>query len=176
MNRIVKIKGTKTRLTGFTLIELMITVALCALVVTLTVVNVSFLNRGIVRSELNRLYSTCNYLRQCALASGKVQVLDIDFNKGCYSFDGKTEKLNTPVLFGVVPDVKGPPSSPQSMIRSSVTFKKNQIVFYPDGIISSGTVYLTDRDRTSFYALSSGIAQVSHLRKYSYNGKWMLLP
>ncbi|MCK5632977.1 prepilin-type N-terminal cleavage/methylation domain-containing protein [bacterium] len=160
---------------AFTLVELIITLALCALVVTLTVVNVSFFNRSFVRSEVDALHMACMYLQQSALTTGKSQTLEIDVEKNCYSFDGRTKKLLSSVVFGASKNLKGPPSSPQKLIASVSTFKKSKIVFSPDGIISSGTIYIADRDKKITYALSSGIAQISHLRKYHYNKKWVLL-
>ncbi len=165
----------RSRVDGFSLIELTITIALCALVVTLTVVNVSFFNSGIVRSEVEKLHAACFYLQQCALTSHQKQVLVFDLENNRYSFDGRTEQLQPPVVFGVVPGAQGPPSSPYRTIKSPVTFPGNKIVFHPDGIVSSGTVYLTDQDKKIFYGISSGIAQVSHVRKYRYTDKWMLL-
>jgi len=161
---------------AFSLIELMISIALCALVVALLVVNVSFLNRGIVRSEIDKLYSVCMYLQQCALTTHQEHELTFDTKNNTYRFAGKTETLRFPVEFGFPCNVKGPPSTPRKKIFSAVTFKGGKILFYPEGIISSGTVYLTDRNKTVLYALSSGIAHVSHLRKYSYTDKWNLLP
>lgn len=160
---------------GFTLIELMITVALCALVLTLTFVNVSFLNRGIVRSEAEKLYSACMYLQQCALTNNAQQELMFDREENKYTYAGRTETLHAPVEFGVMPHIKGPPSSPSHPIKSPITFNERKILFYPDGIISSGTVYLTDRKKQFLYALSSGIGSVSHLRVYRYTGKWELM-
>ena len=166
----------KLGIAGFSLIELMVTLTLTIIVVTLTVVNVSFLHRGVVRSEVDTLYAACRYVQRCAMVSNQKQMLRFDLQKNLYTFDGRTETLAAPVSFGVKPGVKGPPSSPQKQIASPVTFKNNVIIFSPDGAISSGTVYVTDRQKKSLYALSNGIAQVSHLRKYSYNGKWLLLP
>jgi len=160
---------------GFSLIELVITVALCALVVTLMVVNVSFLNRSVIRVEVNKLYTACMYVRQCALTTHQEQTLIFNKKNNSYSFDGRVEHLSSSVTFGVIPGAKGPPSSPQKLLSSPITFKKDRIVFYPDGVISSGTVYLTDYQRQSLYALSNGIAQISYLRKYLYTGRWQLM-
>lgn len=161
---------------GFSIIELMVTISLCALMVTLTLVNVSFLDRGTVRSEIDKLYSVCMYVQQCALTSSKELEIVFDTTENSYTFSGRTETLYPSVRFGFVSGTKGPPSSPQKKIKSGITFKKNKIIFYPDGVISSGTVYMTDTGEKTLYALSNGISQLSHLRKYSYTGNWKLLP
>lgn len=167
---------TKIRLCGFTLIELMISISLSVLVVTLTVVNVSFLNKGIIRSEVDKLYAACMYMQQCALLSGKEQVITFNVHNNSYSFNGRTEKLLSPIIFGILPGVMGPPSTPIKKLKSSISFQENRIVFHADGMISSGTIYMIDHKKEYICALSNGIAQISHLRKYSYNGKWQLLP
>lgn len=161
---------------GFTLVELMISIALCAFVITLTIVNVSFLNRGLVRSEVDKLFATCMYLQQRALTTGQQQILSFDTKNNSYNFTGKNCTLRPPVIFGFVPDTKGPPSSPSKKIKKPITFKEERILFSTNGAISSGTVYLTDVQKKSLYALSNGIAQISHLRKYCYSSKWNLLP
>jgi len=161
---------------GFTLVELMITLALCVLIISLTVVNVSFLHRGLVRSEVDKLFSACMFLQQCALTTGQEHELFFDTKNNSYTFAGKNVFLRSPVAFGVVPGAKGPPSSPTRIIKNPTTFKGNKILFSPTGAISSGTVYLTDGEQKSLYALSNGIAHISHLRKYSYTSKWNLLP
>jgi hypothetical protein len=47
--------------------------------------------------------------------------------------------------------------------------------FYPTGIISSGTVYLVDKNKRYMYALSNAVSQFSYLRLYKYDGGWKLL-
>ncbi len=165
-----------TRRYGFSLIELMITMMLCVLVVTITMVNVSFLHRGTVRCEVDKLYAACMYLQQCALSSNKEFTLEFDEQHQEYRFDGRVERLDGAVCFGVPNNVKGPPSQPNTIIKSAITFPGRHIIFYPDGVIGSGTVYLTDAKKSTLYALSSAVAQVSHLRKYGYTDSWKLLP
>jgi len=145
------------------------------MIFTLTVVNVSFLDKGVVKSELDLLHTTCMYLQQSALESGEVQILQFDLETNSYSFEKQIKQLKLPVQFGIAGTALGPPSNPYNKIKDPITFQKKQIMFYPEGIISSGTVYLTDRDKKSLYALSNGIAHISHLRKYRYTGKWELI-
>lgn len=160
---------------GFSLIELMITMTLCVLVITLTAVNVSFLQRGTARSEMEKLFAICMYVQQRALSSGRQLTLEFDEGHSSYRFDGRTEKFASAVRFGVPPGVKGPPSQPTSIIKSAITFPGKKIVFYPDGVISSGIAYITDQKYSTVYALSNAVAQVSYLRKYGYTNSWKLL-
>lgn len=161
---------------GFSLIELMLTMTLCVVVMTLTMVNISFIHRGTVRAEMEKLYAACMYLQQCALSSNKEYTLEFDEKRRTYWFDGRQEVFESSVCFGAPSHVKGPPSEPRTLIKNAITFPGQRIIFYPDGVISSGTVYLTDNNKTTLYALSSAVAQISHLRKYSYTDSWKLLP
>jgi len=160
---------------GYSLIEIMITMALFVLIAYLLVANVSFLNRSIVRSEADKLCMICKYLQRCAMAANKKQILHFDELRQEYSFNGVVYRLPGKVNFGYLKGVKGPPSSPKKEISKPITFKSHKIIFYPDGIISSGAVYLTDCDRQYLYSISSAVAQVSYIRKYTYNGKWILI-
>jgi len=161
--------------TGFSLIEVMVTIALSTLVVYLLVINVSFLNRSLAIAELNRLCSVLRYLQRFAMINDKKQIIEFDEENNKYSFGGFTYRLPNSVIFGTLPGVKGPPSAPKKKIKSSITFKSSKIVFNSDGIIRPGTIYITDVDRECLYAISCSVAQVSYLRKYRYNGKWNLI-
>lgn len=160
---------------GYSLIEVIITMALFVLITYLLVANVSFLHRSIVRSEADKLYMICRYLQRCAMAANKKQELIFNEAKQEYKFNSVVYRLPSKVKFGFLVGIKGPPSSPKRLISKPITFKSNTIVFYPDGIISSGAVYLTDYDREYLYSISSSVAQVSYIRKYTYNNKWILI-
>ena len=171
------------RKNGFTLVEIIISIAILTLIIVLLAANINFLNRFILRSEVDKLASTLVYLQRCAISSGKDQVLEFDLENKFYKFGTRVFKLPRQVAFGFCQDAKGPPAAPSSVIKSPVTFKNNRIVFYGDGIIDSGTIYITDSDKKLMYAISSGVSQASYVRKYVYNfasrnnseGKWVLI-
>jgi len=165
----------KSLRTGFTLIEVTITLALFFLIVYLIVANVSFLDRNIVRAEADKLCNVFRYLQRCAMVSNSNHEMIFDEKNNQYSFGDRTYKLSKKVNFGVSDSVKGPPSSPNKIIKSPITFKRNRIIFTPDGIMGSGTIYLTDVDRNFLYAVTVSVAKVSYIRKYLYNCKWILL-
>ena len=161
---------------GFTLIELSISLVLLATLLFLTGVHSRFLNRLLVRAELECLYSTCYFLQQQAIISGEDQKLVFIPSSNTYSFNNQTRSLAQHVIFGTVSGAKGPPSKAENSIQSPISFKDNNLTFYPDGIIASGTIYLTDRLRQYGYALSSGVSHMSYLRKYQYTGnQWQPL-
>ena len=160
---------------GFTLVEVTITLALFFLIVYLVFANVSFLNRNVVRAEADKLCNVLRYLQRCAMVSNSNQEIVFDEKNNQYSFEDQTYKLSKKVIFGVSNGVKGPPSLSNKIIKSPITFKGNKLVFTPDGIMSSGTIYLTDEDKNFLYAISVSVAKVSYVRKYLYNHKWILI-
>lgn len=160
---------------GFTLVELCLVVLLFAIVTALTSAQLSFIHRMIVRAELEQLYATCCVMQRRALLEGLPQKLQFDLVSNSYRYQKTVHKLPTSVRFGAAPGVKGPPSGPENVITSPVTFKDNQIIFYPDGVIQSGAVYMTDMRRRCTYALSCAVSKVSYLRKYQYTTQWRLL-
>lgn len=160
---------------GFSLLECGIVLALLVLVLTLHVVQIPFLNRYIVRSEIEKMYAVCKYLQQYAMINRQQQELIFDITKNEYYFHEKKERLPKQVVFGFLSGAKGPPSSALSSIVKPITFDHQRIIFYPDGIVQAGTVYLVDCDKQFMYALSNGVAQISYLRKYKYDGTWLLL-
>lgn len=160
---------------GFTLIELMVVVALFTLVVTLGMMQLSFLDDTIAHAEVDKLATVCSYLQQKAIATDKDQVLVCDEQKNKYS-DGKmNEILSSRISFGYLPNVLGSPGSPSHKITKAITFADSSIHFYPTGIISAGTVYLADKNKKTMYALSNAVSQVSYLRLYRYDKGWKLL-
>lgn len=160
---------------AFSLIELLIVVALISILVLLTGAHSSFLSRMLVRAELEHLYSASYYLQRKALMMNTPQTLFFDVKNNSYRMGEKTYRLPSQVLFGTAYGVKGPPSSPHSDIQNPVTFKESSITFYPGGVIQSGAIYLTDSNRSCTYALSCAVSLVSYLRKYQYTDGWHLI-
>ncbi len=161
--------------TGFTLIEMIVVLCLFALVATLGIMQLSFLDATIAHAELDKFATACSYMQQHAIATNTEMVLTCDTVQNKYYGDNVRESLTSPIMFGAIPGVRGSPGSPSRVIQHPVTFANSQIHFYPTGIISSGTVYVTNRKKQYMYALSNAVSQVSYLRFYRYDGKWNLL-
>lgn len=165
---------------AFSLIELMVTMALVILVVTFTVPRTTFFARFLVQAEINKLYAVFSYLQQRALASNQVQELSFDVSAHAYTFktlQGKVATTHLPgsVRFGILDRVKGPPSSPTRLLEKAVTFPVRQGVlmvnFMTNGKITPGTVYVVDRHAQCLGALTCPISQVSYMRRYAYEGQ-----
>jgi hypothetical protein len=161
---------------GFLLIEALIIITLIVLVVTLGFSFGTFLHKAMIRSEIEKLYSACMYLQRIAMVTNKRQFLTFDINKNTYCYQGHEERLCPYVIFGTTRGIKGPPSAPANVINKPITFTNNQIIFTPNGILQSGTVYLTDMSKQHQYALSAPVSQISFLRKYCYDSKWNYFP
>ncbi|MCX5922237.1 MAG: prepilin-type N-terminal cleavage/methylation domain-containing protein [Candidatus Dependentiae bacterium] len=160
---------------GFTLIELMVVVAIVSVIAVLTFTQVRFLDGALMRAEVDKLYGMCMYAQRCAMLTNKKQVIIVDKAAKSYTYNGRCERLPDAIDFGFIAGVKGPPSDPRGDITSPITFKDDQIIFKPNGIIQPGSIYLVDTQKKSMYGLSSSVAQVSFLRKYRYDKKWGLL-
>jgi len=85
---------------GFTLVELLVTVSLVAIIVTIGTINLSFMNKSLVRSEMDSLYSLCTYLQRKAMATNSKQVIQFDIANNSYTYDTVSRRL--PVRLGLV--------------------------------------------------------------------------
>ncbi len=159
---------------AFTLLELLIVLALMLFILMLSVGQLHFCKRGYARSELDGLYQACLYMQRHAMLVGKTCCVDLGIESNHYTCKGQQHQLAQGVSFGAPPGVKGPPSSPKKMLTKVCTFKNNCISCSKDGVISAGTVYIIDA-QGSLYALTASVAPYSYLRKYRYAGKWQLI-
>ena len=96
-------KNKQYILNGFTLIELMITIGLLAIVLSLSFGTLSFLNTMLVRSEIDRLYTTCMYAQRCAQVANEQQTIGFDIDNNSYTYDRFTHHLPPHVCFGIIP-------------------------------------------------------------------------
>jgi type II secretory pathway pseudopilin PulG len=160
---------------GYLLIEVCICIVLILILSTIAVPSLRFLNQQILNSDLEKLNMTFAFMQQDAVSSNKNETLIFNDNKS-YSFLNYKEKLSNNIEFGLLPKIKGPPSSPNKVVTNPISFTNNKVIFYSNGQIQPGTVYLTDKFKEYQYALTVPISQVSFIRKYkNENGKWILL-
>jgi prepilin-type N-terminal cleavage/methylation domain-containing protein len=157
---------------GFSLIELTLVVALVALIATLCVYSSSWLNHTVAHTQLEQLQAACRACQCHAIATKKEQRLVFDNLCASYEALGSRSSFTTGICGGCAPGMQGPPSKPVAAPAKCCTFEDNTIIFYPDGIISSGVLYLLDTKTGRQYALSSGVGHTSFLRLYSYDGVW----
>lgn len=160
---------------GFTLIELMVVISLCMLLCCLSLVSFRSLEKSIVWAEVQLLCAACNSLAQQAIATNTIQELSIDIVNNTYSCNGHEHTLAKGVCFDVALNAYGPPSAPHKLLDRPITFSENKIVFYPEGMMSAGMVCFTNSSHSLLYAISSAVAHVSFLRRYSYDKAWHLI-
>jgi len=101
--------------------------------------------------------------------------LSVYLSKRKNQFHDREEKLLSGVQFGFIQGAKGPPAHPVSILSKPITFLEESITFHPDGIMQAGTIYLVNAHKTRMYAISNAVSQVSHVRKYRYDGSWRLI-
>jgi prepilin-type N-terminal cleavage/methylation domain-containing protein len=158
---------------GFTLLELLVCLAILVIIVSLPSPSFTFLQGNAVRAELDTLCITCRYLQRSAQARNKEQILTFDETNQSYTFQETTYHLPSTVRFGAGAGITSSPSNTHTPHNKPITFTHNKIIFYPTGITKSGTIYLQDIHGQYTYALSFPVSQVSYLRKYRYDGKWI---
>lgn len=153
----------------------MIVIVLIAIIMMLCAAHNGFLQRMMVRAELDHLYTICYMLQRSAMMLQQSQTLTFDIPHNKYCYNNTEYQLPISVCFGVIPGTKGPPSSPERVIMWPVTFQENKITFTCDGIIQPGAVYFMDRSGRYAYALSCAVGHISYLRKYQYTGTWQII-
>ncbi len=160
---------------GFSLIELMVVLAIIAIITMLVGTSKVLVTDIATRLELDKLHAVCQYAQRYAMASNQTQTITFNIAANTYRFHAREEKLTSGVQFGFIQGAKGPPAHPTSLLSKPITFLQECITFYPDGIIQAGTIYLVNANKTNMYALSNAVSQVSHVRTYKYDGSWRLI-
>lgn len=172
----------KAQSNSFTLIELLVTLSLIVLIVSLSIPKITSHDSILQANELNALFTTISYLQQKAISSNTEQTIDFSLSKRTYSYIIRNKKnihqLATTIQFGYLVGSKGPPSKPTKSIIKAITCKnkknENQMIFFPNGSITPGTIYLTNKNKTLMSALTTPISKVPFIRKYNYhNHKWV---
>lgn len=168
-------KQTAHQAPGFSLIELMVVIAIIALVCSMSMVIHRSMYRVTARSEVELLHTTLHYLRARALATGMQQTLTFDLAHNSYSFDTVTHTLASNIAFSCDQSIHGPPSDPKAPITTCCSFKDAQVRITADGVASSGAIYLTDEVSSRVYAVTNAVAHYSFFRKYEYDKGWHFL-
>lgn len=164
--------------TGFNLIEILIYITILGLILALFSNIMHFNQNSFIKLELDKIYITCIYLQKKAILTQEKQILFLDSENNLYKFENITHKLNKNVIFGITKNMVGSPGAPDNIIKKPISFQKNKIIFYQDGIISSGSLYLTDLNRSVVYSLTCSVATINYLRKYKLGDKlnnWILI-
>lgn len=166
-------KRKKKKNEGSMLLELLVGLSLIALLTTLSLVYLPVFSSAAVRSHVHRFVADCAYLQRMAMVSGQKKSLHIDVDHHAYTFQGERVAGEWGVCFGTVPGAQGPPSDPHTEIKYASSFGDNTIIFYPDGKMRPGSLYLTDTQHRVGYAVTVPISHVSTMYTYRYTaGHW----
>lgn len=165
---------------GFTLFEVLLTLLLVSIIIGIGSSYIFVIRSALVKVELERLHIVFVYLNRLSILQSHTLELKFDSKNNTYSYADihgniKINNLSKDVIFGTLPGLKGPPSAPINNIVNPISFKDNNVIFYSDGKISSGTVYVTDKKFSCMYAISIPVSDFPYIRKYHYKDKWMLL-
>lgn len=134
-----------------------------------------FLDRIMIRAELEQLYTTIYMMQRLAMMLHESQTILFDIEQHKYQYKNTDYFLPRSVRFGTAMGVKGPPSTADTEIVTPITFAENRITCTPEGTIQPGAIYMTDYTGHCTYALSCAVGHVSYLRTYYYSNGWNLL-
>lgn len=168
----------KDKTPGFLLVQFTIVLLILSVIATLTFNYFSSFERFIIQAELEKIAMLCFFLQHQAIAANRETLLSFNTATNSYTHNTAKNSLSLGVNFDIMPNTYGPPSNPTKLLTTGITFDNNSIRFFPDGSMSAGAIYLTDKNKRWCYALTSGISHITYLRKYSYQPdqkKWLLL-
>ena len=172
---------------SFTLLELLLTLSIILVLCSIAVPYLIQRTHNNLDHELDRLETVFYYLQQRAIATNMPQELLFDPIAHTYSFIKNkqlvTHKLPWPLHFGSIPTALGPPGNPTAPVTKALTFpvhpsQKRLLLarLLPNGKISPGAAYISDKEKNELGALTCSISQVSYIRKYRYKSNgWILL-
>lgn len=170
---------------AFSLLELFISIALVMFIGCMMIPKMVTVPDQALRQALDQFETLFYCLQQRALAGGYNQILLFDLEKQAYSYQTMHGKKHTVALpqdlyFDVVPGTYGPPWQAIAPVTKPITFEGVKgtycVKFFSDGKISSGTLYLCDRNKTVGGALTCAVSQVFYIRRYLYsNRQWKLI-
>jgi Tfp pilus assembly protein FimT len=151
---------------GFMLFELMLVIALIIICSTIGFISYNAVKGTSFATDVAVLSMLLRTAATRATCLKKEQKISIDESTSTLVYDGIRYALQEGFSFGVLPNVYGPPSSPQKLVTQAVTFVDKKIVAYPDGTLQSGTLYITNSQEQ--YALTTPVSAFSYIRVYRY--------
>jgi type II secretory pathway pseudopilin PulG len=172
---------------SFTLIELLLVIALVLFLSVLTIPALFDLDSYALNYELEKLAVVFGYQQQRALVTNQIQTLTLDSVAMTYTYSINNKpvvyKLSDRVRFGFIKSALGPPGDPKVPIGQAITFTSHQtkannfiVVLFPNGNISPGSLYITDKRERIMGALTCSVSRVSYIRRYLYQlNQWVLV-
>ncbi len=166
---------------AFTLLEMLLVLVIVTILCAITIHSFGDDDRTLMLQELEKIEVVVHYLQQRAMATQQAQSLVITTTAQTYRYGSVRQVLPPRICFGYVATAHGPPGNPTAPLTHVATFPAvNPTTFlikiFPNGKMSSGTLYMRNYGGTRLGALTCTVSQVSYLRKYMYDsGQWVLL-
>ena len=182
----------------FTLLETTISIAVVLLIAILAFSKLTFLDAFFLKNEIENMQCLFNHLRQKSISRNVPSSVVFDAKNHKYFCDFMGEsieyKIHHRIKFGFIPGAKGPPGNPKNSIEFPISFDEEassaqfssgsqensakiqlkKVTFFPNGRVTAGTIYLTNKKETCMRAISCSVSSF-WLRKYRYvDGKWIL--
>ncbi len=154
---------------GFSLIELTITITVIVIVYAIAIPTLSYVNKTMLNLELKNIYILFTYLKQKSITKNQIHKLVFNVKKNFYTYqinDRKVlRKLPYNLKIGILEKSFGPPSKKTGPLNKPVTFINNKVIFYPDGKISPGSLYL--KSGNNMVAITCPISKIAYIRQYN---------
>ncbi len=157
---------------GFLLLYVSMVLAFVLIIIMLAVPHLGFIQRHVMRAEVENVRLFITYAHRLALATNQQQVITIDLARNRLEGAGRSYDLARGVHFGALPHIKGPPAAPDQLVTVPATFAKQSITCHVHGAIDAGTLYLVDQTNQWQYAVSVGVSPVTYIRTYYFDGSW----
>ena len=155
---------------GFMLFELLISIALFLLILGIGSTYFKLADSFLVRAEVSVFYTTSVYLCYRAQLERTDQILFLDLAQQRYSYNSADmHTLTKDVCFSTCFDAKGPPAYPEKIITKATSFVKNQIRFFADGSMQSGSLYFSHKNKDCLYAFTIPVSLKPCIRTYAYD-------
>lgn len=161
---------------GFLLFELAVVLAIIFLLAGFGFALSGVVRRMAVRADVFKIAAILRYEWIRACACQKQITVSIDLKKNCLRDEQHTYSLSSDVVFGVLASAHGPPSRPVHALTTPSSFPDNKIIFFPDGTVTAGALYIRDCSRSTLYAITIPLPNIFYVRVYAYHArKWTLV-
>jgi len=160
---------------GYLLFEMLVALAIIVVVLLIGLQGFSWHSHALVRTEVELLYGVMLAASQHAISTGMPCEIFLQ-DSSSYRYLDTLYQLPEGVHFGAPSFVLGPPSAPERPITTFSTWPDHRIIFYADGKVKPGALYVSDDTGSCVYAMSCAVGVVTYIRTYRYDhGVWMVV-
>jgi type II secretory pathway pseudopilin PulG len=163
---------------GFILIEVLIAISIMVTLLYLSLSALRFHEYSVCQEIQKLRYFILCMQHQSRLGNEMKSITFCPSDTACCytTEDKKTYFFHNEVFFGFQRGLLGPPSRPTKPIEQAITFSHNTVCSYEDGMLDAGTIYMTNKDKSITYALTTAVGSESLCRIYKFDaGSWHLL-